>query len=210
MSHQDQPLPLVINHHTIKQAIDWLLAPAVFASLRGRRQATWKPRMLAAAAVLWATSELSTLHERFAHARKIIKHVFRWQPAPGVSYQGFLKMLDTWQPELLGAVVPHLREQMQAELPAQWETAGSAVFAADGSRVALARSASLEAAFAPQRRRTRTTPRKKAVGVRRAPKHQAAAARHKKATSPQLWLTLLMACGQRLTVGVADRPVGGQ
>ena len=66
MSHQDQPCPLVINHQTIKQVIDWLLVPAVFAPLRGRRQATWKPRMLAATAVLWATAELSTLHERFA------------------------------------------------------------------------------------------------------------------------------------------------
>lgn len=41
MSHQDQPCPLVINHQTLKQVMDWVLAPAVFASLRGRRQATW-------------------------------------------------------------------------------------------------------------------------------------------------------------------------
>ena len=104
--------------------LDWLLAPAVFASLPGRSPATWKPRRLAAAALLWATSELSTLHARFMQARKLIKTVFRWQPAPGGSYQGFLKMLGKWQPELLGAVVPHLREQMQAERPAQGETAG--------------------------------------------------------------------------------------
>ena len=62
MLHPDCPCPLVINHQTLKQVIDWLLAPAVFAHLRGRKQATWKPRMLAAPAVLWATAELSTLH----------------------------------------------------------------------------------------------------------------------------------------------------
>lgn len=45
MSHQDRPCPLVINHQTLKQVIDWLLAPAVFASLRGSKLATWKPRM---------------------------------------------------------------------------------------------------------------------------------------------------------------------
>ena len=56
MSHQDPPFPLVINHQTLKQVIDWLLAPAVFAGLAGGSQATWKPRMLAATAVLWATS----------------------------------------------------------------------------------------------------------------------------------------------------------
>jgi hypothetical protein len=208
MSHQDRPLPLVINHQTIKQVLDWLLAPAVFASLPGRSQATWKPRMLAAAAVQWATSELSTLHERFARARKILKHVFRWQLAPGVSYQGFVKMLAKWQPELLGAVVPHLREQMQAELPAQWETAGYAVFAGDGTRVALARSESLEATFAPVRRRRKSAHRKQAAAARRTPKKQAAASRQKKATSPQLWLTLVWHVGSGLPWAWRTGPSG--
>ena len=45
MSHQDRPCPLVINHQTIKQVLDWLLAPAVFAGLRGRGPGTWKPRL---------------------------------------------------------------------------------------------------------------------------------------------------------------------
>jgi hypothetical protein len=65
--------------------IDWLLAPAVFARLPGRKEATWKPRLLAATALMWATSELNTLHERFGQARKIITKVFRWQPALGVT-----------------------------------------------------------------------------------------------------------------------------
>jgi len=208
MSHQDRPLPLVINHQTIKQVIDWLLAPAVFAGLPGGSQATWKPRRLAAAAVLWATSELSTLHERFAQARKIITKVFRWRPAPGVSYQGFGKMLGQWQPELLGVVVPHRRAQRQEVLPAQWETAGYAVFAGDGSRVALARSESLAAAFAPARRRRKLARRKKTAAARRSPKKQAAASRHKKATSPQLWLTLLWHVGSGLPWAWRTGPSG--
>jgi hypothetical protein len=190
MSDRDHPYPLVINQQTIKQVIDWLLTPTVGASLAGRKWATWKPRRLAAAALVWATSELSTLHERFAQARKIIAKVFRWQPAPGESYQGFLKMLAKWQPELFGVVVAHLREQLQAVHEGQWETAGYAVFAGDGSRVALARSESLEATFAPPHRRTSVARRKKAT-ARRTPKTQAAASRQKKATSPQLRLTLL-------------------
>ena len=208
MSQQDRPVPLVINHHTMKQVIDWLLAPAVFASLAGGSQATWKPRMLAAAAVLWATSELSTLHARFAQARKVITKVFRWHPAPGVSYQGFMKMLAQWQDELLAAIVPHLREQMQEVLPAQWETAGYAVFAGDGSRVALARSESLEASFAPVRRRRKSARRKKTATARRPPKKQAAASRHKKATSPQLWLTLVWHVGSGLPWAWRTGPSG--
>ena len=207
MSHQDPLLPLVINHQTIKQGIDWLLAPAVFAGLSGRKEATWKPRLLAATALLWATSELNTLHERFVQARKIITKVFRWQAAPGGSYPGFLKMLATWQPELRGAVVPYLREQMQEVHQAHWETAGYAVFAGDGSRVALARSASLEATFAPVRRRRKTAPRKPAV-AHRPPKKQAVAARHKKATSPQLWLTLLWHVGSGLPWAWRTGPSG--
>jgi DDE family transposase len=206
MSHQDQPCPLVINHQTIKQVIDWLLAPAVFVRLPGRKGATWKPRMLAAAALLGATSELSTLHERFAQARKIIAKVFRWQPAPGGSSQGFLKMLAKWQPELLGVVVAYLREQMAEVLPAQWETAGYVVFAGDGSRVALARSESLAAGFAPPRRRT--TARRGKQTARRGRKRQAAAARHKKAASPQLWLTLVWHVGSGLPWAWRTGPSG--
>src|SRR5262245_35800254 len=155
MSHQDHPCPLVINHQTLKQVIDRLLAPALFASLRGCRPATWKPRLLAATALLWATSALPTLHPRVVQARKISRKVFRWQPAAGGSTQGFLKMLAKRQPELLGAIVPHLRECMRGGHPQRWQTAGYVVFAADGSRVALARTKSLEAVFAPPRRRQR-------------------------------------------------------
>lgn len=208
MSHQDRPLPLVINHQTMKQVLDWLLAPAVFASLPGRKAATWKPRLLAATALVWATSELSTVHERFAQARKLITKVFRWHPAPGGSYQGFLKMLGKWQPELLKVVVPHLREQMQEVHRAQWETAGYVVFAGDGTRVALARSESLEATFAPQRRRTKGRAGQQSAGARRAPKKQAAAARQKKATSPQLWLTLLWHVGSGLPWAWRTGPSG--
>jgi Transposase DDE domain len=204
MSHQDRRCPLVINHQTLKQVLDWLLAPAVFASLRGSKRATWKPRLLAATALVWATSEAGTLQERFAQARKIITKVFRWQLAPGVSAQGFLKMLAKWQPQLLGVLVPHLREQMRTGHSAQWQTAGYALFAVDGSRVALARTKSLEAAFSPPRRR----PRKVATGMRRTRKRQAAAARHKKATSPQVWLTLLWHVGSGLPWAWRTGPSG--
>ena len=207
MSHQDRLCPLVINHQALKQVLDWLLVPSAFTGLRGSQRATWKPRMLAAAALLWATSELPTLRDRFAQARQIVQKVFRWQPAPGVSAQGFLKMLRKWQPELRGAVVAQLREHMRGVQPEQWETAGYAAFAADGSRVALARSASLEAAFAPSRRRTRA-PRKKASTPRRTAKRQAAAARYKKATSPQLWLTLLWHVGSGLPWAWRTGPSG--
>jgi hypothetical protein len=45
MAHQDRPCPLGINPDPIKPVRAWLLAPAVFARLPGRKQATGKPRM---------------------------------------------------------------------------------------------------------------------------------------------------------------------
>jgi hypothetical protein len=147
---------------------------------------------------------LPTLQARFAQTRKIVQQVFRWQPAPGVSAQGFLKMLGQWQGELLGAILPHLRDHMREGLPEHWRTAGSALFTVDGSRVALARSKALEAVFAPHRRRQR----KPAAGVRRTRKRQAAAARHQKATSPQLWLTLLWHVGSGLPWAWRTGPSG--
>jgi len=177
--------------------IDWLLAPSVVTSLRGSKQATWKPRLLAATALLWATSDLSTLHARFVQARKVMTKVFRWQPAPGMSAQGFLKMLGKWQQELRGAILPHLRGQMQEGLPEHWLTAGDALFAVDGSRVALARTKSLEAVFAPPRCWQR-----KPAASRGGPLQ--------KGHLPAVVVDSALARGQRVTVGVADRTVRSQ
>ena len=95
--------------------------------------------MLAVAALLWATSGLTNLKDRFEQARKIVGKVFRWQPAPGATYQGFMKMLRKWHGHLLLAIIPHVRAQMTEVLRGQWEVAGFVVFAGDGSRIELAR-----------------------------------------------------------------------
>ena len=206
MSHQDRTLDIVINHQTIKQVVDWLFPTAVLAGMKARSDAKWKPRMVAAAALLWATSGRGNLTDRFEQARKIVAKVFRWQPAPGATYQGFMKTLRKWHLKLISAVVPHLRIQMEKVLPRQWKTAGYVVFAVDGSRVELARTESLEETYSPQRkkkgkkkgnkkgrrRRAKTAARRKRV------KKQAAAAVYKKANSPQMWLTLLWHVGTGL------------
>ena len=156
MSHQDRTSNIVVNHQTIKQVVDWLLLPALFAGMKGRSNASWKPRMLAVGALLWATSELTNLKDRFEQARKIVDKIFRWQPAAGATYQGFMKMLRKWHGHLQLAIVAHVRAQMKEVLSRQWEVAGYVVFAGDGSRVELARTDSLEAAFSPKPSRKRS------------------------------------------------------
>lgn len=200
MSQQDRTSDIVVNHQTIKQVVDWLLAPALFAGMRTRAGARWKPRMLAVAALLWACSDLATLNERFIQARKIVKQVFRWQLAPGETWQGFMKMLRKRHGELMLAIGPHIRQQMQAALPALWTVAGYVVFAVDGSRVELARTGSLEQAFSPTKKQKKKVQRKKKGKLASRAKNsgQSSASIEKKANSPQMWLTLLWHVGTGL------------
>lgn len=201
MSHQDRMSNIIVNHQTIKQVVDWLFPAARFAGMKTRAGASWKPRMLAVAALLWAVSERKNLKSRFEEARNIVKKVFRWQPAPGTTYQGFVKVLRKWHERLLLAIVPQVRAKMKEVLPGWWKIAGYVVFATDGSRVELARTDSLEEAFSPKRSRKRNGKRRKAKAARdrkRSAKRRAArkkkqssASLEKKANSPQMWLTLL-------------------
>ena len=98
MSHQDRKSPqqIVVNHQVLREVIAWLFPPALFVGMHVRQGSTWKPRMLAAAALFWATSDRPTLGERFEHARKIIRKIFHRLPAPGKTCEGFLKRLRRW------------------------------------------------------------------------------------------------------------------
>ena len=207
MSHQDRTSRIVINYQTIKQVIDLLLVPVLFAGMTVRARTTWKPRMIAAGALFWATSDLPNLTDRFQQARKIVTKIFRWQLAPGQTYQGFMKMLRKWHTNLMLAIVPHVRVQMKELLPGQWTIAGYVVFAGDGSRIELARTESLEDAFSPQKKKQKRRNQRAGKGRRgrakssakqNRTKKQSAASVAKKANSPQMWLTLLWHVGSGL------------
>lgn len=218
MSQQDKTSELRVNHQVLKEIADWLLAPTLFAGLKVRRTASWTPRMLAVAALLWATGEEANLTARFVTARKIVRKVFRWRPPPGVSYQGFMKTLGKWHERLLGLIVAHLRAQMKEVLPQQWEIAGYVAFAGDGSRIEVARTESLEEAFSPSRKQkarktktTRTSKSSKPTQLQGKPHHrqgskaqgsakkqQSAESVAKKENSPQIWLTVLWHVGTGL------------
>ena len=209
MSHQDQPCPLVINPHTIKQVIDGLRAPAVFASLTGGSQATWKPRLWAAAAVVWATSELSTLPARFVQGRKISTKVFRWCPAPGGSYQGVYEDAGPMAGRAAG------RRGAAAADP---EAGGAAGAVGDGGLWSVCRgrqpggagrervvgSRLCAGAPAPQ------SPAAQTDGGAAIPQETSGSGTTEKSHLPAAVADAVRACRQRLTVGVADGSVGGQ
>jgi len=199
---------IVVNHQTIKQVVDWLMPATLFAGIKARRNASWKPRMLAVAALLWATSDLSNLKDRFGAARHIVNKIFRWQPPSGATYQGFMKMLRKWHVHLQRTITAHVRAQMKEVLPKQWEVAGYVLFAGDGSRIGVPRTAAMEAAFSP-RRKKKSKPKRKGKGKRsrgrgktsgkaKAVKKQSAESIAKKGNLPQIWLTLLWHVGTGL------------
>jgi len=199
MSYQGEE-DILINHRVIKQVVDQFIAPALLAGFKTRSGAKWKPRLLAAVALLWAVSSAQNLTDRFEKARKVVVKIFRWHPEPGASYQGFMKMLAKWHDGLMGAIVPHVRGKMKTLLPQQWTIAGYVVFAGDGSRVELARTESLEKAYSPQRKKNRkkTGKRRKGRARVKVAKKQSDEAVAKKANSPQMWLTLLWHVGTGL------------
>ena len=207
MSHQDRMKDIVVNHQTIKQVVDRLMPTHLFASMHTRAGAKWKARVLAVTAMLWALSGLPTLKGRFDQARKIASKLFRWQPAPGMTYQGFMKVLRKWHATLQLVINPHIRNVMKETLPGQWEIAGYVVFAGDGSRVELARTDSLEEAFSPKRKKkmqgSGKGKGKNGKGGRdgtcqRAKKRQSDQSHAKKKNSPQMWLTLMWHVGTGL------------
>ncbi len=199
MSHQGEE-DILINHRVIKQVVDQFIAPALLAGFKTRIGAKWKPRLLAAVALLWAVSSARNLTDRFEKARKVVVKIFRWHPEPGASYQGFMKMLAKWHDGLMVAIVPHVRAKMKTLLSQQWTIAGYAVFAGDGSRVELARTESLEKAYSPQgkKNRKKTGKRRKGRARVKVAKKQSDDTVAKKANSPQMWLTLLWHVGTGL------------
>lgn len=203
MSHQDRKFreEIVVNHKSLRQAVDSLFTRKLFQGMKTRKGATWTPRMLVVVALFWTLSCLTGLKERFAEARKITAKIFRWLPAPGATYVGFLKQLKKWHAELQIRCTGELRARMREDLFGRYEIAGYVVIAGDGSRLELSRTMELEAAFAPRRKKGKGSGKRsqrKGTSTSGKTKRQSAASIAKKINSPQMWLTLFWHVGTGL------------
>jgi len=205
MSHQDRKSvgQIVVNHQSIKQAVNSLFAARAFRGLKARKGAKWTPRMLVVVALFWAWSRADGLKERFKEARKVAAKIFRWLPDPGKTYNGFIKQLRKWHVELQVLCMGELRVLMKQDLFGQWKIAGYVIIAGDGSRIELPRTESNEEAYSPKQKKKS---RKKGKGKRksrrgkrwRKRKRQSEESIRKKANSPQMWLTLFWHVGTGL------------
>lgn len=215
MSHQDKMSGIVINHQTLKQVVDVLLPATLFRSLHFRAGATWRPRMLAVAALLWGCQDGDTLEGRFRQARNIAAKIFHWFAAPGNTYEGFKKVLKVWHQEYKLLLMEQWHGEMLRIMPAPWTIEGYLILSGDGSRFELPRTRSHEEHYAPSRKRKKQSRKgrqskkkskaKKSHAKRgrrrsatRRPAKQSSKDVDKKTTSPQMWLTLLWHVGTGL------------
>jgi hypothetical protein len=119
MSHRDfeaQGRAIRRNSACLKSAVEWLLEGIEWSGIAFRKDCTWTPRLLAAAALLWAWSDELTLIDRFAAVRKIMLHLFSPQQEFAGSYQAFTKILRRWTEKLIEGVKSALRKRMQGEM----------------------------------------------------------------------------------------------
>jgi len=193
MSHQDKKAGSPrLNVESLRQALVWLLGRASWKHADFRDDCTWLPRHLAAAALLWAWSDELTLGERFITARKIARQLYQPQQEFAGSVQAFMKLLTRWTEVLVQAVQTAWRQRMREALAAQWTVHGWAVFGVDGSRLELPRTQSHEAVYSSARHRAGQPAKRRRCGRSRANAHA------KKASTPQMWLTLLFHVGTGL------------
>jgi hypothetical protein len=202
MSHQDHSghTASSSHHQALKQALDWLLAPAVLSNLTFRNDCTWTPRSLIFTALLWAWSDETALTDRFFTARKIVVWMLCLTQKPASTYQAFLKMLKTWTVALALTLVTAFRRRLREDLEGRFLVCGFPVFGVDGSRLELPRTESNEQHFAPAAARRRPKPRRpsKRQARARTKAARAARARQKKTNSPQMWLTTMWHVGTGL------------
>lgn len=188
MSHQDLGLEREGTKFSqqLGNAIRWLVSPRAFADVEFRRDCTWTPWVLVAAAMLWVWSGEPTLIERFETARSIAQEAFGVQCQLADSYQAWMKMLVRWTPLLQSILLRALRGRMRSRF-AHRQIAGRNVFGVDGSRVELPRTVSNQTTYCPS----------SCHGKRRRRRHQssrrghAGRARQKKAENPQMWVTTM-------------------
>lgn len=222
MSHQDRKSEerIVVNHESLKQAVNSLFTAKAFQGVKVRKGSKWTPRILVVVALFWAWSKADGLKDRFQAVRKVAAKIFRWLREPGTSYQGFMKQLRKWHVELQLCCMGELRVLMKQDLFGQWEMAGFVVIAGDGSRIELPRTESNEATYSPPRKKkgkkkrkgARKTAKGRAKGSRgkqwRKAKRQSAESIYKKANSPQMWLTLFWHVGTGLPWAWRTGPSG--
>lgn len=187
------------NIRDIATIINELFPEILFRNIKTNAGGFWKPRLLAATAILWMINGETTIVVAFQSAFDILLAVMPGLGKTKASYQGFTGQLAKYQSQLMPIILPHLRNLTKSKLEKYWRIGKWIVVAADGSREALARNKNLQKSFAPSKKKRKKKSKawcKKHSANKK--KKQTKKDRDKKAATPLIWLTLFWHVGTGL------------
>ncbi len=184
----------------LRNALGRLVDDSSFAGAGVHGNAGWTPAGLVAVAVVWAWHGLGGLVVRYEQARKVLAELRPNERPPG-TYQGFVKTLAAHSDHLLEVVIASLRRRMQEESGAFWTVGRWPVFAVDGTRLSVPRTAENQAWF------DRPADRRPAGHCRRRPRRKTRKS-NAHAYRPQAWLTVLWHVGLGLPWAFRQGPSG--
>jgi len=187
------------NTNDIAIILSELFPTVLFNNIKQNKGGFWKPKLLAAVALLWMIVGEPTIVIAFQSAFDILLACLPPLEKAKASYQGFTGQLAKYQSQLMQVILPHLRELTKSKLEKYWKIGKWVVIAADGSRESVARNKSMQQKFAPskkkRKKRSKAWCKKHSANKK---KKQTNKDRDKKAQTPLIWLTLFWHVGTGL------------
>ena len=166
--------------------------------LKWRSDCTWKsPTLLVVTALMWAWSDEQKVGDRFSTARSIALQMFPQTQRVANSYQAFMKLLKRWTTPLIREMKQLLQARIVNDFSGYGRVAKYQLFAIDGSRIDLPRTAAHEGVFSCSKKRAKAQRAKNRKGSKRK-KRKLTNANVKKSERPAMWMTTLWHIGTGL------------
>jgi hypothetical protein len=111
------------------------------------RQKRWSAWYTVLVSLLMVFDNSSTLRDRFVAARRCLVDIYGSSRRPGKTFEGFISARNALSARAISVVHAHLGQQHRKIAGKFWQRLGWEVFAADGSRIEMPRTAANERAF---------------------------------------------------------------
>lgn len=176
----------------LKRAMDWCLTDSIFDDLKTHGNVKWNAKFLVVLAVLTAWGTQSRMTDSFAEAAKLSMTLYGNIAIK--TYQGMMRALVAYTPELLPMVWLRIQTQIEKAAPEYFRIGQWLPLAVDGSRFTTPRTKSNEQAFGAKKygKGKQAKSRAKWKNKKRRSKKLGAAVK------PQIWLTLVWHMGSKL------------
>jgi hypothetical protein len=184
-----------VNGETLQKAITWAVDADLFTHSKVHGNTRWQAIDLILLAVVWVWSDDATLTGAFAQAKHCSQQVLGRVAL--TTFQGFLKALVTWTPQLLARIRLSLHHRMEQCGGEHYRHGRWLPLAVDGSRIRVPRTKENEAAFCAPNYGHSPTARCRQRNKRKQKGRTSPKKRKKKPqpVKPQIWLTLLWHMG---------------